>query len=639
MAAIRFILLFSLLGLCRSPSAYGNQVDQILQLDLRAALADEDDQGTRWAYDAAKAIGALQGIVNRETPELFVIYLDNAMARERGRNLPEPNVDRFWFQWLREEGRMLADSAIEETTDIWVVFDRFHDDLKGMVLWDEAVPSTANVASTIAGSDDLLPIRGSEDHASFHQQFVARYPNIPVERDLRGMFTGEGAIPETTLPSSGSAKCDAYLWAIEKFLKTGMCSSEHLAYYIDGVPWNNIAPNTTDYPDLGNAGVLNADYWISRKAFFFDLSPWDDHPATDDRDQPVGADYRTLTAILFAANNRNGFNEVITCGGFVPWWLKYCRADWGGRDPNVSPHDPVPTEWRFVDILSAYNTVLDADAFGLTGLANASVYRHFPLEERYEQNPKPPARKYDPNTTYVLFAMLDYDSAAWLAQMFQANWQVPERGELPLLWGINPILSDRCPMVFDAIYKSLSPNDWIGADEGLGYITPNLLEGDRVFSNLRPFGDRYLEIAKPYFEKFSMTHTAFVITGHQGKATERALEILAQTSPDGVGFQAGKRVTDGMHYGVAFKEQEEDWNWGFSANAVANRLENKIRSKGLGSFLFFRCILMNPTQIVEGVNLLKSREPDLPFEVLDPHTYFGLIEERHLAGKSFTVTY
>jgi hypothetical protein len=25
--------------------------------------------------------------------------------------------------------------------------------------------------------------------------------------------------------------------------------------------------------------------------------------------------------------------------------------------------------------------------------------------------------------------------------------------------------------------------------------------------------------------------------------------------------------------------------------------------------------------------------------VLDPHTYFGLIEERHLAGKSFTVTY
>ena len=125
-----------------------------------------------------------------------------------------------------------------------------------------------------------------------------------------------------------------------------------------------------------------------------------------------------------------------------------------------------------------------------------------------------------------------------------------------------------------------------------------------------------------------MTTTAFVITGHQGKATERALEILAKLSPDGVGFQGGGRVSDGEHFGVGFKEQVEDWNPGMSPTQVADRLESRIREKGPGSFLFFRCILMRPSQIVEGVELLREKAPELEFEVIDPVTYYEFLKER-----------
>ena len=359
------------------PLSAGPAADLIV-LDLRAALGTEDDRGTRWAYDTAKAIGALQGIVNREHPHLFVLYLNNGLAREKEMSSGEAGMDRFWLEWLREEERLLADREIQETTDVWKVLEIFQDSVEGLAVWDETVPSTANVASTLAGAEDLLPVRGSEDEGSLFVQIKERFPDLEVKRDLRGKFTGEGAIPDTSIPSTSSAKCDAYVWAVETLLKTGKCSSTHLAYYVDGVPWNVIAPQSPPYPDLGNAGVLNADYWISRKAFFFDLSPWEDRSATDDPNQPVGTDYRTLLAILQAANRANGNDRIITCGGFVPWWLKYCRSNWGGKDPNITPHEPVPTEWQFVDILSAYNTVLDADAFGLVGLANASVYRHYP---------------------------------------------------------------------------------------------------------------------------------------------------------------------------------------------------------------------------------------------------------------------
>lgn len=598
---------------------------EMVVLDLRRTLEIEFQDEER-GYDAAKAVGALQGIVNRDAPRLFVVYLPNRMALERGLHLPEPCLDLYWLHHLREEGRFLAERSIRETTDVWEALAEFLPELEGLVLWDEKVPATANVASTVAGADRLLPVRASDDENSFHQELMRRFRNVEVKVDLRERFTGSGKIPGTDLDSTGSAKCDAYLWAVKHYLETGRCGSTHLAYYIDGVDWKDLAPDAPPFRDFGNLGLFNADYWIAKKAFFFDLCPWLDVSASDDPGQPVGTDGRTLRAILEAANRRNNNEQVIVCGGFVPWWIKYTNFRPGKDSHPASSHEPVATEWHLADVLSAYNTVMDADAAGLIGLANASIYRLAPLDARYDQNPLPASIDYDPDKTYILFAMLDYDSAAWLAQAHPFIWRDPNRGRIPLLWGINPILAERVPMVFESIFSELSPNDRIGADEGLGYINPNLLGVDRKHSDLPDGRETYLKAAKEWFDRFDMKMTAFVITAHEGPANAEALELLAELSPGGVGFQGGDRIRDGAYHGVGFKQQEEDWPLHLRAGTLSEKLEYWVDRKGPGEFLFFRCILVTPAQIVEAVDRLRVNRPDLNFEIPDPAAYFDLLK-------------
>ncbi|MCA9450092.1 MAG: hypothetical protein KC931_23420, partial [Candidatus Omnitrophica bacterium] len=196
-----FLLMFAV---SRGESSDGDP-HRLTVLDLRKSL-DTEFSGTD-AYDAAKAVGALQGIVNRDGPRLYVLYLPNRMAIERGFPVEEPCQDLYWLKWLREEGRFLADHEIRESTDVWKVFEWFKKDLEGIVVWDNEVPSTSNVASTIAGAEVLLPIRGNETAGSFYSQWVDRFPDLPVQVDLRNRFTGVGRIPETEMESTGSAKC------------------------------------------------------------------------------------------------------------------------------------------------------------------------------------------------------------------------------------------------------------------------------------------------------------------------------------------------------------------------------------------------------------------------------------------------
>ena len=55
-------------------------------------------------------------------------------------------------------------------------------------------------------------------------------------------------------------------------------------------------------------------------------------------------------------------------GGFVAWHLKYSNV------VDKTQPDPIYGEWELVDIISQYFVQLDADAPGLMGLADASVY-------------------------------------------------------------------------------------------------------------------------------------------------------------------------------------------------------------------------------------------------------------------------
>ena len=54
-----------------------------------------------------------------------------------------------------------------------------------------------------------------------------------------------------------------------------------------------------------------------------------------------------------------------------------------------------------------------------------------------------------------------------------------------------------------------------------------------------------------------------------------------------------------------------------------------IRDRGnqTPGFYFFRIVWVNPTQISDTLAALRRQRPKLPFELLDPHTFFTLFRE------------
>ena len=185
-------------------------------------------------------------------------------------------------------------------------------------------------------------------------------------------------IPDTgspAIPSTGSIKCDAYLWAKHRYLDSGRCSAEVMAFYIDAY-WLRDPCRS----GLVNCTLSNHDYFISKRAFFFDLGVWPEESSVDEPGQPPGADYRTLQKLLRSMVGRAG-GKIFSVGGFLPWAWKY--SDYPGAG---SRHGGVDSEWQYARLLSAYNGAMDADALGYSAMSNASFYRHFPLAARYPQH-------------------------------------------------------------------------------------------------------------------------------------------------------------------------------------------------------------------------------------------------------------
>ena len=233
--------------------------------DLRYTLKiDPGNPGqVRMAWDHCHLVAALQGLVNREVPSLYIRFVDSQQRRR--------NVDDYWFSQLAEPGRWLHGRERKVIADIDELIRIYRPQIRGVVVYDPAVAATSNVASMVAGCDGLLPVRYDTSAESLYARIVASGPKLPVKcrlvnPDGSSIFTGRGLIPGTNQKSTGSAKCDAYLWAKKKYMDTGKCDGSYGAYYLDQY-WIEKPRNTV----LNHHCLTNHDFFISKKAFFFDL--------------------------------------------------------------------------------------------------------------------------------------------------------------------------------------------------------------------------------------------------------------------------------------------------------------------------------------------------------------------------------
>ncbi len=318
------------------------------------------------AYDEAALLSALQGIVNRGAARLYVL----------GVSAPDgSDVDAFWWQRMGELGWTVARRKPYLATSLTELLKMFAHRTRGLVVWDPKVPATASVAATLAGALDLLPVayrpapggkvpqwQRLAGGVSLYAQLRAAGFGVAVwlvNRDGSSMFTGKGRIPGTKLPSSGSAKNDAYRWAQVRYLDRGRCAADHMAYYIDAYWLRNPSAGGNFWQNT----LVNHDYFVAKRAFFFDLDPWSDETPVDDPGIKPGIDAATLGGLLLSANGRTGRRRMINVGGFPPWQFKYSNFGSAG-----GAHGPVATEWRYAQTLSGYNAFMEADTY----LANAS---------------------------------------------------------------------------------------------------------------------------------------------------------------------------------------------------------------------------------------------------------------------------
>ena len=216
----RIVVKIAIVGAFIMGGAASGSVPTIYHLDLgyTSGLSEND------RYDVRHVAVCLQGLANREAPRVFLTFFSD--------------YETVWLDRLRESGGMSEGWDLQELTldDYLTVFMKYAD---GVVLYDPdpdtGVISSSLVATTVAGVENGIAVRKDTSAGSMYN-YLVNDPDglqLPVLVDLTGKFTGSGTIWQTSTPSTGSAKCDAYIWAKEKYIDTGKCDPTVLMYTLD----------------------------------------------------------------------------------------------------------------------------------------------------------------------------------------------------------------------------------------------------------------------------------------------------------------------------------------------------------------------------------------------------------------------
>jgi GxGYxYP putative glycoside hydrolase C-terminal domain/GxGYxYP_N second domain/GxGYxYP_N 1st domain len=605
-------------------SALGAEVSPIRVYDLGYTLRIDPDKRNqiRMAWDHCHTVAVLQGLVNRHEPALYVRFTES-------QHRPQ-NIDDFWLAKLSEPGQWLHGRPIERIATIADLVKQFRSRIRGVVVYDPKVAATSNVASTVAGVENLLPVRYDRSEGSLYRLLVEDGPRLPVKcwlvrPDGTSLFTGTGHIPDTDRVSTGSAKCDAYLWMKQKYLDTGKCNGAYGAYYLDQY-WMTRPRNAV----LNHHCLINHDFFVAKKAFFFDLGIWADETPVDDPEQELGTDVETLKELLLSAYRHGGKEDMIHIGGFVPWAHKYTT-----HGTAAGRHDPVPTEWEYGKIISAYNGFMDADAISYGAMANASFFTHFPLQQEYPQDwvtrGELIERGYlDQNgrvnfdgREFLIFYVGDYDCAAWLYQRMMDIWDDPARGQVPMMWCISPVLDRRAPMAMDYMRRTATRNDYFAsADNGAGYCEPGMLQEPRGISGLPSGLNAWARHCKTSYDRWGLSVTGFIIYAHGPELNEAGLDCYASFSGNGIVPSRGPASL--LHKNMPVLRFDHDINEGNPADAARHVVERvaRRRAEGLAPFHWFRNILKTPTWYVKTHETIKQMNPKI--ELLDAPTFFEL---------------
>ena len=526
-------------------------------------------------YDESVAIACLQGIMNRESSHK--VYL-NYNGETQG-----------WLNLFREEGYWLEDISFLKLTGFGELLELGIDYIKTVVIWDTDVPATLNVACTIAGVEDGVVMT-----ESYYEKYKDMLAGKSIT-SLVGMFDGS---------ETGSAKNDAYRWAIDNYLLTGKCSTDYICSYIDG--WTYRASGNTSY-------TVVRDWGVYHRAFVYDLSPWGDEAPLDEPDQTPGLDKQTLLMIFDAMlelTEDKGPYEV--CGFFEH--QKYSKA--GSNE--TSNHGSVATEWEYASLMTPYNgyhnTCIDA-------AYNESFHTLYTGAQQLVANRPKEDIELESGKVYLGYFMGDYDSTHPVYRYLKNAWDDPRRGEIPFAWAINPNLVETYPDLIEYYYNTATPNDYFVSDaSAAGYFMPSQVP-DALWPNM-------LKHNIEYFTRLDMSIAPMVLDNRLPDKDD--LDMLVQFAPDGIGtvrqnqtFMHGTTPVTALLGGGYDRNDPE-----VGVKNLTNVINAQFSKSNSGASLcMLRCVWTTPSVICGTIDLYREANPDKEVVVVDIYNYFWLIQQ------------
>lgn len=585
-----------------------------------------------------RLIASLQGLINRA----FGMDDDHTVLV----NFALDGSDNFWMSEMTSKGvftQLNSKKKIVSSMDAF--YETFANQLKycGMVTWDGGVPATSNVAATICGVDGYLPVlKGSSIETKLAEM------GVEEKISLFNKFTGElgTKIPDTEQDSSGSAKNDAYRWALEKYMDR--CSAYYVGYILDGgvtIPDNYWSQR--NYAQFNC--IENFDYLIARQAFCFDLNPNPNDVVCDDPSQPAGTDHETFIMILQKRYERakGAMGQMM---GFPPWWIKYTVDTPGDTGHNGKLGGP-QLEWLFCEYITSYNMAMEADAAHPCSMSNGSFmykYRVTATEFKNTDTKEEDMLTFDSNKRYFTMYVGDYDSSAWMKNYLANFWRDSARGTLPLMWAFNPNLSNRIPVVWEYIYATKSDKDYIVAGEGAGYTMPGYFIENRETGELRDASegwDVWIEYSKKYYQLFDIDITGFIINSQSGSLEVKGInpEIMTQynkLSPIGSFTNASSSrkqalaLQDGVPY--VYLYNEIPFNADPQDTTAFEGMYNYDRgSMGAYNFSAYRTVVQAPStikEVVEAYTSYATNKSGKEYVYVDPYNFFSLVRQ---SGQGF----
>jgi hypothetical protein len=117
-------------------------VGQVVVCDLSDlfTLDLKDERQRHRFWEETQLVVTLQGLVNRDRPRLFIRYMKE--------------LDDFWWKQMTTPDGWLAGREIVHISSLDQLLAHFRSYYRGIVVWDEWVPSTSNLASTIHPCED-----------------------------------------------------------------------------------------------------------------------------------------------------------------------------------------------------------------------------------------------------------------------------------------------------------------------------------------------------------------------------------------------------------------------------------------------------------------------------------------------------